>query len=109
MHKSLAEQANLRRPRQPGDLHQLQCTLWWAYRRVEEFLVLDEIPEALQRQLELRLRTLRALSQAAASYGNLLRPAELEARLAALERKAYEGPGPTGAARGPVGARLGRR
>ena len=70
----------LKRPRKPGDLHALQRKLWWALLRAEEVLDTEGAPT------EQRLRAVHAISQTAATYANLLKTSDLEARILALEQ-----------------------
>jgi hypothetical protein len=67
-----------KRPRQPGDLRQLQRVLWRALLEAEEILANADEPE-------LTLRAVHAISQASGQYVKLLETGEFEARLAAIE------------------------
>jgi hypothetical protein len=78
----LEDQANasLKRPRNPGDLHALQRKLWWALVRAEAVM------DAEEATAEQRLRAIHALNQVAATYMNLLKTSDFEARLAKVEQ-----------------------
>jgi hypothetical protein len=72
--------SRLKRPRKPGDLAAVQRKVWWALLRAEEVLDTAGVPT------EQRLRAVHAISQTAATYANLLKTSDLEARIAALEQ-----------------------
>ncbi len=65
--------------RRPGELPDLRKRLWWALLRAQD--VLDD-PESSR---ELVLKAAHTIAQLGATYMNLLRNNDLEARIAALE------------------------
>jgi hypothetical protein len=74
----------LKRPRKPGDITALQRKLWWAILRSEEVL---DTPDTAAEQ---RVRAVHALTQAAATYANLLKTSDFEARLTAIEQALHQ-------------------
>jgi hypothetical protein len=69
--------------RKPGDLQALQRKLWGAILHAEE--VLEDASQDKDR--ELTLKAIHALSQCCGQYAKLLEVGEIEARLGALEER----------------------
>jgi hypothetical protein len=92
-----------------GSLEEMQALLWKAAERVGRYVEKDQLSDAEQAAAKVHMSALHALSQASNAFANLSQPTDLEARIAALERRAHAGNGNLGApGRGP-GARVGRR
>jgi|TARA_B100000315_G_C14054608_1_gene353440 hypothetical protein len=70
--------------RKPGDLPALQRKLWGAILHAENTLE----AAAMEKDPELTLKAVHALSQCAGQYAKLLEVGELEARVFSLEQRA---------------------
>ena len=74
----------LKRPRKPGNIAAVQRKLWWAILTAEALMTVDDATA------EQRLRAIHALTQAVATYANLVKTTDLEARIAALEQAIHQ-------------------